>query len=177
MKTAEFDIKLEEKDYQEFNVVHVYKGKLQGKITILCGMFFLFIGFIGVAGSFSTYGFQSFIMNFPTLFTGVLLLLLFPIILRQKANSTFRGNYFIPKTQRYYFSELGLNVSSESGNTNIRWDEIYRVVEYKNLLLIFILKDKAYIIPKRLIVKEYKDLIEIFKTFVSIEKLKLRKQK
>lgn len=171
MEPIEFDLKLEEKDIIEFNFIHIYKER-KAKILILLGLLTIILGFFGLTISNS---FDEFLLYLLCLSIGIIALIVFPIMLLIKSKSIFANDSFIKKTLRYNFSQLGFNISSENGNTKINWYEIYRIIEFNNLLLIYVSKNKAFAIPKRMIREEYEGLILILKQYAPKEKLKLYK--
>ena len=72
-----------------------------------------------------------------------------PSAFKRGAANAFKTNKLLQKTQKYEIGDAGIEVSSESGQGFVKWDEIYKATETKDSFLFFISKQQAYVIPKR----------------------------
>jgi hypothetical protein len=79
--------------------------------------------------------------------------LAFPTILLVSINLSARKNYNsnkrISEPVTYEFGDVSLKITAETSNANIPWDQLYKVTQTKNWLLIWQSAQLANCIPKR----------------------------
>ncbi len=146
----EFDIKLQESDLFRFNMYHSYH-----KVGT---WMFTFIGLVIFVISFTTM--DEITANYTMLYRACGLLLIFytPVNLKTTAKLRMRQNSSLAKTLRYNFSERGICVSyaetegedvhEAADETIVSWNELYRIIETKTLLLIYTSRINASVLPK-----------------------------
>ncbi|MBP3950896.1 DUF4870 domain-containing protein [Bacillus suaedae] len=66
----------------------------------------------------------------------------------QRAKSIYENESLMKLEQTYHFTEEQVTVSSERSRTEYCWDDLQGYYEVKNLILIYISKVKAIVIPK-----------------------------
>jgi hypothetical protein len=81
----------------------------------------------------------------------------------KKSKKAFVTDNLIQEPQRYSISDEGIQYSSESGDGQIKWEDIYKIGETNNLFVFFVSSNRALIIPKRFFQSEqdklsFKDL-------------------
>ena len=94
--------------------------------------------------------------NYTNLFLGitkplaiyVLVMVVLLISIRFNAKKYWDTNSFIKEEQNIKLSNEGIEYSSGISITNISWDKLYKVVEAKKYIYIFLTNSSAYIIPK-----------------------------
>ena len=165
-------VKLQTKDLLKFKC-NKYYGSLRGKMSILWLILFYVIILI-----FLQVSMVAFLLYLRIAILMTIIIILGPFIVIALDSAMYmKRDHFINKEQSYRFSDIGVNVSSDCSNLNIKWDELYRVVFSRYNIAIFISKDRAIIIPKRIFDgnnKLLEDLKQIFKSNVDKKKLKIR---
>jgi hypothetical protein len=105
------------------------------------------------------------LIRLALLFTipALLAFLILGAVKRSSVNA-FKENKLVLQTQRVTLTQEGIEVQSDSGYSNLQWEQLYRVTEIKESFLFFISKQQAFVIPKRYIVPyvEQYDLIRSF---------------
>lgn len=146
-------VRLELKDYILFN--YYFNKKMLTQVTVI-GLIFLFSM---IYLSFYSHGsINPTVMNFIYLIVAFILVSYFLVYYRAK--KVWDSSSLITETKHYSFDEEGLSTESQTSSSKIGWDKIYKVIETKKLLLIYISNMQAFIIPKRLLDKDqYMSLI------------------
>lgn len=79
----------------------------------------------------------------------IVLVIMMPFALKKGAKNALATNKILQKPQRYEISPEGFSVSSDSGLSFIKWDELYKASELKESMVLFISEQQAHVIPKR----------------------------
>ena len=169
-------VKLNSKDLLKFKYGQYY-GSLGGKIATSFGTFFLFILVFDLISNFGEMGARFFVSYLPTIVLAAITLVIIPVIMIFQTQISMINDPFLMKEQKYRFVDTGFSVSSDCSNLNIRWDEVYRIISSKHNLAIFISKNKAFIIPKRLFHENnqlLEELKQVFITNITPKKLKIK---
>ncbi len=93
-----------------------------------------------------------------------------------RSKKIFASDAFLHREQAYEITPDAITVSSERSHAIIKWDEIYQFIESKEYLYIFIAKNKAFLLPKRVIDDAaVTELCQLATANMPAKKLKLRK--
>ena len=95
----------------------------------------------------------------------VTFIVMFPKQLRKSSKVALETNKLLQKTQCYRIGNEGVEVSSETGKSFIRWNEFYKAIETKYGFALFLSKNQAYIIPKRFLSEE-SEKIELLRSYL-----------
>ncbi|OAB45130.1 YcxB family protein [Paenibacillus antarcticus] len=68
--------------------------------------------------------------------------------IKSHSKKTFQSDNLAQQEYTYTINELGLRFESESSNGNIKWADVKKVSETKNLYLVFISSNKSFVMPK-----------------------------
>ncbi len=98
---------------------------------------------------------QDYISNSVNVFPLILFVLsLFmlvgmPLLLKYSSKKMLQTSALLRKTQTFKIHESGIDSSTESSNSSIKWCELYKANETKENFLFFISKTQAFILPKK----------------------------
>lgn len=107
----------------------------------------------------------------------VLASFLFVILLKGNLKKVFLSNKMMQVPNEYLLDETGVHVSNEFGNSSIPWQSIVKAAESKNACYVFIAKNQAFILPKRLIgASEQQELQTLLKRHLPPEKIRFSKR-
>lgn len=85
----------------------------------------------------------SFLVTFPFIF------ILFMFISLFVSWNSFRNNKIAQEEQTYLFFNDRLNTKSDSSETNIKWDNYYKIIESKIAFYFMFSNIQSFVLPKR----------------------------
>lgn len=151
--TVAFDIKPQAKDLYRFNMHKTYTG-LYGWVSIILAV----LAFIMAA---VTIGQTEVLYTILYLACGVLFLCYLPIALWRSANHVIKTNEVLSGTVHYELSEDGIRLTQGEENGELMWSEVYKLTADAKLVLIYVNRQNAYIIPREQIGDKYAELKEL----------------
>lgn len=113
--------------------------------------------------------------TFLPLFLAVLFLFIIPLLLNFQAKSTFKKNKKLHEIQKYVINAEGINITAETYEVNLSWDKILKVIEYREVIMLYLTKDRVYIVPKRFISEIYRNFCDILHSNLNQDKLSLKR--
>jgi hypothetical protein len=95
-------------------------------------------------------------LRYTILSLGVVILLMLPgsfvlvrLMARQMAKQIFKNNPHVRHPQTYAFEEENLAITGELFDANLKWPVIVEAVETDSDFFLYLTKDQAYVLPKR----------------------------
>ncbi len=151
-----FDVKLTSNDIFRFNIYQAYRG-MQGIISILLPA--VIIG--AVIKNYSDFGPAN-----VALYLGIALVLLLyiPVSLWFRSKKVLKTNEVLANTLHFEFEEETICVSQDDQKAEFQWENVYKMVATKKLVLLYTNRLNAYIIPREQIKDEYVDLATLAKS-------------
>lgn len=136
--------KLDKKEYYAFNVAH---SRVARRILPL----FYFVVFV-ITISLTSEEFDEFTLSISAI-AGIFLIVIIAVVqnvlLRLRTNKVFATDTLIQKEQQYRFESGGFDYKASSSTGYIEWKDVYKVVESRDLFLIYLAANKSLVIPKR----------------------------
>lgn len=151
--TVAFDIKPEAKDLYRFNMHQAYTG-LNGWISVILAGLSFFMALL-------TLGQTEVLYTILYFCCGALFLFYLPVALWQSANRVIQNNEVLSGVVHYELSEEGIRITQGEETGEMPWEEVYKVVSNQKLVLIYVNRKNAYIIPREQLGDQYKDLREL----------------
>lgn len=168
-----FDVKLDETDLYKYNLKQAYSnaGVILFSVIGAFGLIYLPIFVWKVMKEGLEPPIMTYFLFVITLFSANL-----PLIIKRSSRKLMASNKLLQQTQHYKITEQEILISSVNGNTQITWENVFKVREEKNYFSIFISKAQAYLIPKRFFYnsKDVDALKDIMRQSLPSTKLKLR---
>lgn len=141
--------KLEAKDVKEFNLA--YSSKSRALMGVILFIFYLTVMIIVSERRDAEYiillGGIAVVISFVSWFLN-------KKSVERRSGKAFSMDKSAQMEQKYLISENNINYESESGSGDIKWSEIHKVTETKNLFLIFVSTNRTLIIPKNSFISE-----------------------
>ena len=160
-----FDIKLTVKDLYKFNILQAYKG-MQGILSIILPL-------LVFAYTVSTFGEVSIGSTLVYAALGILFLIYVPISLWLRVKKVITNpEHALSKTLHYDFSEDVIRVSVEQESVEFKWENIYQMKTFGNLVLVYTNRINAYILPISQIGTAYPQLSEL--AYKKLEKYRIK---
>lgn len=98
------------------------------------------------------------------LVAGIGILTLLPALIYRKASMVYDSNPAVNQPIAYTFTKEGIGTKGEGFDSKMSWDQIFRVTEKKEAILLFYTKQIANPIPKHNFTEEqlqaFRDLVE-----------------
>lgn len=151
--TVEFDIKPQAKDLYRFNMKKTYTG-MHGWVSVILSV----LAFV-MAGV--TIGQAEALYTVIYLFCGVMFLCYLPVALWRSANRIIKTNEILSGTVHYELSEEGIRLTQGEESGDLKWNEVYKLVSDRKLVLIYVNRQNAYIIPRDQLGDKYGPLKEL----------------
>ncbi|MCM1283126.1 MAG: YcxB family protein [Roseburia sp.] len=148
--TVAFDIRPQAKDLYRFNIHKTYTG-LHGWVSIILAV----LSFVMAA---ATFGQTEALYTVLYLFCGVLFLCYLPVALWRSANRIIQTNEILSGTVHYELSEEGIRLAQGEETGELLWSEVYKMTADAKLVLIYVNRQNAYIIPREQLGGKYQDL-------------------
>ncbi len=151
-----FDVNLTSKHVFNFNIYQAYRG-MQGLIStlfpaVLIGVVIARYEDFGPANALMYIGFA------------IVLLLYLPVSLWLRSKTALKTNEALAKTLHFEFTEETISVSQEDQKAEFKWENVYKMVATKSMVLIYTNRINAYIIPREQMQGKYLELAALAKS-------------
>ena len=152
-------IKIETNNLYEFMMNNNYKS-IRGIISVLFSLVST-VGTIIFWEQFS--GIQKALMIFMSLLFTVIAPLEYYVRARRQVKKNFADEL------EYIFDESSITIKKENESSSLKWNEVMKVVNTKNLIVVYFTPIRAFIIPKKSIGEKFDDLKEIMEKNIMLQ--------
>ncbi len=160
------NVKMTVKAMYEFLLYHNY-ANVPGFSGFLLGFVCLVLG---VSALEKGDGRQIFLF----FFLAAMILIVNPIMLWTKAAKQVKTIPMFKEPIAYEFSEEGIVISQNEVSEKLVWDNIAKVVEVKNVYIIFISRIRAFILTKESVEADAEIFKEIVRTNLEARRVKIK---
>lgn len=166
-QNVSFSTQVTEQDLYKFNIHHAYTSR-QGIFSILVAVLILATWIM----RFETLS-QVYMILYPVV--AMLFLFYIPFNLKLRAKQQSLQDVF-SHPLNYNLSDSGIKITSPVADepVDLPWEYIYKIVTWKQYLLVYTNRVNAYIIPKADIESSYDSVVTIIKNNVEDYKLTLK---
>jgi len=161
-----FDVNLTSNDVFKFNIYQSYRG-MQGVISVLLPA--VIIG--AVIKNYNDFGLANALMYIGI---SIILLAYMPVSLWFRSKKVLKTNEALAKTLHFEFTEETISVSQEEQKAEFKWENVYKMIATKKLVLVYTNRLNAYIIPREQIKDEYSDLAALAKSQLDRSRIHMR---
>lgn len=168
-KEVEFSILLRVKDMFHFLIKHNY--------TSFAGLFGVFLSGSAWVWLLLSFPDNSAFKNVLLLIGGLLFTVVQPIQLYMKAAQQIKLNPMFQEPILYKMGNNGITVSQKNETLPIAWADVYKVVETKTSIILYLSTIHAYIFPKEQCKEQQESILQIIKEYVDSNKCKWKKTK
>lgn len=159
-------IELKVSDMYEFLLRHAYTS-VAGVIGVAISLAALVLFFIGL-GESDTY------QNILLLVIASLFTIVNPIQLRMKAKQQVMLNPMFKIPLDYEFADDGIVVRQNEQEAQLTWEDAFKVIETKKLIIIYFSRVTGYILPKEQLGEDKEALIQLIRNHIDDKKCKLK---
>lgn len=159
-------VKMTVKAMFEFLLYHNYAN--------VPGMSGFLLGFVCMGLGLNAYGKGDTRQIFLFLFLGCMILIVNPIMLWTKARKQVKTIPMFKEAISYEFSKEGIVISQNEVSEKLVWDNIAKVVEVKNVYIIFISRIRAFILTKESVGTDTQEFKKIVKDNLDSRRVKLK---
>lgn len=165
MKVA-FDVNLERTHIFKFNMYQAYRS-MQGIFSLGVPI----IIFIRLYLKYQEMGMDQILIHFGL---GLLFLIYVPVSLWLGAKKALDKNSVLASTLHFEFTKNNICVTQGADKAEFKWENIYKMVSTKDLVLIYTNRINAYVIPKLQIGMDYIELAKLANTQLDKSRVHLR---
>lgn len=163
---VKFDVNLEPKHIFKFNMYQSYRS-MQGILSLaLPALIFTRL--------YMQYQQMELSQILMFLGVGILFLVYVPISLWLSAKKAFQKNSVLASTLHFEFTEQNICVTQGVDKAEFKWENIYKMVSTKDLVLIYTNRINAYVIPKLQAGMEYVELAKLANMKLDKSRVQLR---
>lgn len=163
---VKFDVNLERKHIFKFNMYQTYKST-QGVLSLVIPA----IIFGRLYMNYQEMSIDQILMHTGL---GILFLIYVPISLWIGAKKTLEKNSVLASTLHFEFTENTICVTQGPDKAEFKWENIYKMVSTKELVLIYTNRINAYVIPKLQMGMDYIELTKLANAQLDKSRVHLR---
>lgn len=162
-----FSAKITERDLFRYNIHHAYTS-MQGIFSVIVSVLIFAVWIM----RFDTLS-QTYLVLYPVI--AILFLIYIPINLKLKSKQQILQEVF-SYPLNYEFTETGIVISSPVADepAELPWKYIYKIVTWKEYLLIYSNRLNAYIVPRSDISSQYDEIVLYIKEHVEDYRLTIK---
>lgn len=168
---VKIEVKLTQRDMFSFLMKHTYSS---------------FSGYIGVALSICALMGFCYSFKMPTMdplyrgalvFTALLFTVIQPMMLYYRAGKQMQRNTSFAKPITYKFDTRLIEISQDEDKISFEWADVTKVTSNKRVLIIYIGRMRAFVLPFEAIGQDYDNLVQMIKSSSSATYIHLPKKK
>ncbi|OWA34000.1 hypothetical protein B9G55_16825 [Saccharibacillus sp. O16] len=144
----DFQIQLDSKDFVKFNLE--YRRMLYVWFSLVYFLIAVVL-FLLMNNDTPLTPFKGIFALVVGVITVVVVQLLLVVTLRLQVGRMFKSDRLLQYAQHYRMNPSELSVQSQVGDSRMRWEELYRAVEYPNSIALFVGRNRALVLPKRML--------------------------
>ena len=156
------EVDLNVEDLYRFQKEIFYKKLSPGGLSAI-GILFLLMAICSIIRK-PPFGIDP-ILTMLLILLPLIFLITVPLALKKVAIRNFNTSKLLHKTQKYQIGNEGIEISSESGQAFIKWNELYMATETKDGFRFFISEQLAYIVPKRCFDQD-EEIVKLLRSYI-----------
>ncbi|WP_167957831.1 YcxB family protein [Anaerosporobacter faecicola] len=160
----------------ELKVSDMYEFLLRHAYTSVAGLVGVGISLVALVSFFIGLGKSDTYQNILLLVIASLFTIINPIQLRMKARQQVSLNPMFKIPLDYEFDQEQIVVRQNDQHAELSWNDMYKVVETKNLIILYFSKVTGYILPKSQMNGQEQELVQLIQDNVDQAKCKFRKK-
>ena len=165
MENIELNIKLKIRHMYEFQMRHSYLTAT-GIISLLVSLFAM----VYLLSSFKS---NNGTTNFMLIVAALMFTVIYPLQMLSRSFNLVRFSPVLSKPLKYTFTEEGILVSQDNDDALLPWENIVKVIETKNLILVYSSPKNGYILPKAQYEEKCENVKEMIRKQIDSENCKL----
>ena len=154
MENIELNIKLKTRHMYEFQMRHSYLTRT--------GIVSLLVSIIAMVYLLMTFRTNDYITNVLLILAALMFTVIYPIQMLSRSFNLVKLSPVLSRALKYTFTEEGILVSQDDDDALLPWEDIVKVIETKNLILVYSSPKNGYILPK----SQYQDKCDSIKEMI-----------
>lgn len=135
---------------------------------LLYNTYYKFTGILWIVFSFVVVGITIYTWETVPLMNSMLMIALAmlytiinPILIYIKARKQIKRNHQILSDLQYKINDQGIYIFQGEEEAHCEWNQIWKIVQYKNQVVAYVSTSRAFIFPMDSIKEQYNELVEI----------------
>jgi hypothetical protein len=142
-------VQLAKPEFVRVTIIRSYKN-FRGVLLCVVGVASLILGIAQATGRFPSTG-----HGLPSLFIGLYLLVVYPLMVVFAASRSYKASTFMQQGITYIFSEEGIQLTGNKElEMSLDWSQLVKKRLYGNYLFLFTSRLNAFIIPRNELTEE-----------------------
>lgn len=161
-----FDVDMTDEAMTSFVYYHNY-SRFSGWLGVILGV-------VSAVLAIATFGETS--QTFTIMYNvfAFLFLVWTPLNLRSKAKLQRRNTPMFQKTITYTLDDDGITTAQDDQRSQVKWDELLKVVVTKKIIIFYVTRVKAFIAPRECVGEQYDAVMEVLRAHIDAKKIKAR---
>lgn len=164
--TREFQVQMTVKAMFQYLLYHTYMN-ISGMLSIPLGGLCYYLGYTGMIS-----GDTNKMLVFY--FLGTMLIFINPIMLWSKAAKQVKNTPMFKEPIAYELDDKGITISQNGQSHSVPWDEVAKIVETKDTVIIYISRIRAFIITKESLEGQKEEVYDVLRTNINDRRNKLK---
>ncbi len=164
--TMKVEVQMTAKIMYNFMLHHTYT-RLGGILTVCFGIVCIVFGINSIGEGASNTTLVYFLL-------GGLFVVGNPIMLWSTARKQVKRTPSFQKPLCYEFTSEGVTIQQDENNELIQWNQIQKVTTTPTLVLVYVSRVRAFILPKEVFKEQYLDFVKMVSTNVEPSRVKFR---
>lgn len=164
--TSKINVQMTVKAMHQYLLYHTY----------MCpsGVFGVLLGFICYYLGYSSMVLESTSKMLVFYFLGTMLIFINPIMLWTKAAKQVKTVPMFKEPITYVLDEKGITISQNGQGYSVPWDEVAKIVETKDAVIIYISRIRAFILTKESLEEQKEEVYGVLRTNINDRRNKLK---
>ena len=170
MDSIKFNIQLEEKDSLDFAKLHLFQSqKLFVYFFVVFTAIFIIVGITKIIAGNVEY------TNYLMMIVAPIMFAVFYSSMMRTSRNNFKSKEIGKIIMEYSFDDEGIDQKSDDYENHVMWQDIFKAIESRTLVVLYVSKRQAMTIPKDKIPPETLDSLKnLIRKSIDVKKNKLK---
>lgn len=157
----------------QINTNNLYEFIMNNNYVSIRGIISVLFSLASAVGTVIFWEQFSGIQKALMVFMSLLFIVIAPIEYYIRAKRQVKKNF--SEELEYIFDESGITIKKSNESSSLKWNEVMKVINTKNLIVVYFTPIRAFIIPKKCIGENFDALKELMEKSTSCYKFKMEK--
>lgn len=157
----------------QINTNNLYEFIMNNNYVSIRGIISVLFSLASAVGTVIFWEQFSGIQKALMVFMSLLFIVIAPIEYYIRAKRQVKKNF--SEELEYIFDESGITIKKSNESSSLKWNEVMKVINTKNLIVVYFTPIRAFIIPKKCIGENFEALKELMEKSTSCYKFKMEK--
>lgn len=157
----------------QINTNNLYEFIMNNNYVSIRGIISVLFSLASAVGTVIFWEQFSGIQKALMVFMSLLFIVIAPIEYYIRAKRQVKKNF--SEELEYIFDESGITIKKSNESSSLKWNEVMKVINTKNLIVVYFTPIRAFIIPEKCIGENFDALKELMEKSTSCYKFKMEK--